>query len=227
MKKLTRDQTMDVLAVIAILVSMLILVHLLWPKQPIDNQNDVQNAVLQERIYQDSIKIQNILQVNDSLEKEIVRNQVVIADLNKNIKNIEKKYHTQKKELDKLSDSELLDQFVDLTGGRLDSLYSLPRMNLLNALTIFVERNEFSDINLELRRIVSNQEEIIDLKDNQLENVLNVTEILNQNIDNYKLILQNQIEKENKLVKELKRKDTANKILLGTNAATLLLLLLK
>lgn len=226
MKKLTHDQIMDVLVVTAVLLLMLILIYLL-PKQPIDNQNDVQNAVLQERIYQDSIKIQNILQVNDSLEQEVVRNQVVIADLNKNIKNIEKKYHIQKKELDKLSDSELLDQFVDLTGGRLDSLYSLPRMNLLNALTISVERDEFSDINLELRRIVSNQAEIIDLKDNQLENVLSVTEILNQNIDNYKLILQNQIEKENKLLKKLKRKDTANKILLGTNAVTLLLLLLK
>ena len=210
---------------IGIVFLILIGIFILWPKKPI--VQDPTLVLLRQQTIKDSLEIVQLNKVKDSLKVIIKDKEVYIASLKQNITKIEYKYDVQKQKLNKLSTPEMLDSFILQTGGKVDSIYSLPRMNLLNALEIFITAEKLSEISGVQSNIISSQDSTIKLQKLQVYTMEESNKILINSLDLHKTTVGLQAKKIIALEKSLKRKTNINRILIVTTAVTTTLLIIK
>lgn len=213
---------------IGIVFLILIGMFIFWPKNRISSiLEDPTLVLLRQQTIKDSLEIVQLNKVKDSLKVIIKDKEVYIASLKQNITKIEYKYDTQKQKLSKLSTPEMLDSFIEQTGGRVDSIYSLPRMNLLNALEIFITAEKLSEIASVQSNIISSQDSTIKLQRLQVYTMEETDKILINSLDLHKTTVGLQAKKIIALERSLKKKTNINRILVVTTAVTSALLIIK
>lgn len=210
---------------IGIVFLILIGIFILWPKKPVIQ--DPTLVLLRQQTVRDSLEIVQLNKVKDSLKVIIKDKEVYIASLKQNITKIEYKYDIQKQKLNKLSTPEMLDSFITQTGGKVDSIYSLPRMNLLNALEIFITAERLSEVSTVQTNIIGSQDSTIKLQRLQIYTMEETNKILTNSLDLHKTTVGLQAQKIIALEKSLKRKTNINRILVVTTAVATTLLIIK
>jgi len=164
-------------------------------------------SILRQQTVSDSLRIKSLIKGVDSLDGQIYQYKEKVSKLTICNAQLANKYNKEREKLKGLSQSDAIELFVNQTGGRIaDSIYSIPRMNLLNALEIFIDAEEQTMVNRNLNKIISVQDSIITDQGIQVITLRDVSNILTNDLELYKSALSLQNDKTNKLEKKLKRK---------------------
>lgn len=187
----------------SIIIALLIVIGFLVfrPKQV-----DPTISILRQQTIKDSLRIESLIKGVDSLDSVIYQNEKKVAELTISNANLAIKYNKERYKLKGLSQSDAIESFVSQTGGRLDSIYSIPRMNLLYALEIFVDAQELTLVNRNLNSIVMTQDSIIADQGEQVIGLREAYAILNNSLELHKSALSLQEQENSRLEKKLKRK---------------------
>lgn len=198
---------------IAIIIAILIGGYTMWPKP---QQTDPLIELLNQQHKTDSLRIISLLDSVSHAQGIIAQNNKEIAVLKREKAKISDKYSKEREKLSKLSSGEMIEVFVDETGGRVDSIYSIPRMNLINALDIFLCAEQEHETNGILEQIITKQDTTIYLQRKQVTELLEANDIALKSIELHRKTIQLQADKLIKLEKKHKRSETAKKILGAT-----------
>lgn len=214
----------DYLIIILALVLILVVIYVIWPKpKPVKPNTDAINnntLVLDLQHKQDSIKLISLQKISDSLKIQIKDKEREITSLKNNVSNITQKYYSERNKLKKLSSPALMEDFISQTGGKVDSIYSIPRMNLLNALEIFLIAEENTIIVKNQQEIILNQDSLINFQSVRQRILEESNEILMNSLDSHRAMLKLQGEDILQLNKDLDKKQKWNKFLTITTIAS-------
>lgn len=183
-------------------------------------------SILRQQAVYDSIRVQRASERVDSLSKVIYQKDENIRLLKDKNALITKKYQEERNKLSLLSQDEAIDIFAIKTGGRLDSIYSIPRMNLLTALEIFITAEEETLLNGNLNEIIKTQDSTINLQRVQVMTLKDMNNTLLNSLELHKSAI-NEMTVENKSlnkkIRVWKIKQTAAVAIVGAGILYVLL----
>ena len=200
---------------IVIAALLIVIGFLVFKPKPVDPMI----SVLRQQTITDSLRIESLNKVVDSLDGEIYQNKEKVRKLEICNAQLTNKYNKEREKLKGLSQSEAIELFVSQTGGRIaDSIYSIPRMNLLNALEIFITAEEMTLVNRNLKGIILVQDSTINYQAVQVITLKEACSLLTNSLELHKSALYLQNDKVEKLEKKMKRqkiKQTITTIIAG------------